>query len=255
MKVRAKKSLGQNFLQDEGVVSRIVDALELTEGERVVEIGPGLGALTAELAKRGARVTAIEFDRDMVSALRTRYAGQRVEVINEDALRYDLASLSPKGETLKLVANLPYNISTPILQRLIDHRAMFERLVLMFQKEVVDRIMAEPGSTDRGFLTVLVENAFASERLFNVPPGAFRPVPKVESSLVRLTPRSARVDDARLRELLTVGFQQKRKTIENNLRGSLEDAGSILDSLSISRKRRPETLDLEDWARLVDAIK
>jgi 16S rRNA (adenine1518-N6/adenine1519-N6)-dimethyltransferase len=257
--MRAKKSLGQNFLQDETVVDRIVDALELRSGETVVEIGPGKGALTKKLIGVAGRVVAIEFDRDMLALLRERFgSSDNFYLINDDALSIDLAKVLGHREgdaKARLVANLPYNISTPILQRLIEQRHLFSSLVLMFQREVVERITALPGTSARGFLTVLVENAFDAECLFDVPPKAFQPVPKVWSSVVRLTPKaSSIVDEPLFRRIASLCFMQKRKNILNNLRTAFDDAAGLLTRSGIDGRRRAETLTLPEWSVLTDTI-
>ena len=254
--MRAKRSLGQNFLQDESVSERIVAALGVQTGERVVEIGPGVGALTEKLLEMGAEVIAIEFDRDLIDGLRERfrdYAG--FTVIQDDALSLDFATLRPSDSKLKLVANLPYNISTPILQRLIDYRQNFDTLVLMFQREVVERITAVAGTKERGFLTVLVEDALAAERLFDVPPTAFKPVPKVWSSVVKLTPTASSTTASReFRGLISAGFAQKRKTILNNLKNLIPNAAAHLAAAGIDPGRRAETLTIGEWRGLAAAI-
>jgi len=250
--MRAKRSLGQNFLHDSEVINKIVDALNLTADETVIEIGPGRGALTEGLIECAGKVIAIEFDREMIALLRGRF-GDQIELIEDDVLDVDLASLV--GRNAKLVGNLPYNISTPILQKLIDVRYLFSMLVLMFQREVVERITAEPGSSDRGYLTVLVEAAFDVERLFDVPPTAFRPVPKVWSSVARLTPIASHATDHKIfRNLLSVAFAQKRKTILNNLKTNFMDAASLLNSAAIDSSRRAETLTLDEWLRLTEIL-
>ena len=251
--MRAKKSLGQNFLQDESVIQRIVDALDLTADDTVIEIGPGRGALTEKLIERAGKVIAIEFDRDMVAFLSDRF-GDELQIVPGDVLDIDLRDLTSGKET-KLLGNLPYNISTPILQRLIDHRDLFSTLVLMFQREVVDRINAKPGTSDRGYLSVLVEAAFEVERLFDVPPAAFQPVPKVWSALVRLTPKESLITDSgAFRRLLSIAFAQKRKTIFNNLRSHVIDAAASLATAGIDTTRRAETLTLDEWLQLSDII-
>lgn len=257
MTVRPKRSLGQNFLRDLDVVRRIVRALDLQPDDRVVEIGPGQGALTDELLKRAGMVFAIEFDRDLVEELVTRF-GQRpnFNLLNADALDFDFRTLHhSEKEHLKLVANLPYNISTPILRRLIAVRDIFSVMVLMFQREVVDRITARPGTRDRGYLTVLVENAFEVERLFDVSPNAFFPIPKVWSSVVRLRPLGIDgTNDRSLDRLLSVGFAHKRKTILNNLASAFPAAARALDKAAIDPKRRAETLTLAEWKLLSAAL-
>jgi len=188
-------------------------------------------------------------------------------IVNEDALKVDFARLisdnlkSEIGDlkseirNLKLVANLPYNISTPILQRLIDQRDLFSKLVLMFQREVVERITAKPGGKERGFLSVLVENAFETEYMFDVAPQAFQPVPKVWSAVVRLTPNRSTVSDETLfRRIVSVSFAQKRKNLLNNLKPVFTEASALLESSGIDGKRRAETLSLDEWNRLTDAV-
>jgi len=259
--MRAKKSLGQNFLRDETVIGTIVDALDLRNDETVIEIGPGRGALTERLLADGAKVIAVEFDRDLIPILKDKFSHyESFTIFNEDALTVDFAGLisqNVKSEigNLKLVANLPYNISTPILQRLIDQRHLFSRLVLMFQREVVERITALAGGKDRGFLSVLVEDAFDTEYLFDVPPRAFQPVPKVWSAVVQLKPKtSAFSDDALFRKVLSVSFSQKRKNILNNLKPVFADASALLEHSGIDGRRRAETLALDEWVSLIGMI-
>jgi 16S rRNA (adenine1518-N6/adenine1519-N6)-dimethyltransferase len=257
--MRAKKSLGQNFLQNDTVIRRIIDAVDLNGNETVVEIGPGHGALTEHLVQKALRVIAIEFDREITVSLRSRFASvDNFHLINDDALRVDLvAMLEDFGvdEKAKLVANLPYNISTPILQRLINQRHLFTCLVLMFQREVVERITAKPGGKKRGYLSVLVENAFETEYLFDVNPQAFAPKPKVWSAVVRLTPKPASgFDETLLRQILSVSFSQKRKNILNNLKTNFSNAEVRLEQARIEGKRRAETLALEEWIRLTELL-
>jgi 16S rRNA (adenine1518-N6/adenine1519-N6)-dimethyltransferase len=252
----AKKSFGQNFLTDRNYVERIVDALDVDENDTVFEIGPGRGALTERLVGRAAAVIAIELDRDMIAILRGRFDKTLTfHLVDKDALQIDFfdlaASLPETYLPAKLVANLPYYISTAILQRLIEQRKAFSEIVLMFQREVAERITARPGSAERGFLTAMVEATFEVERLFDVPPTAFRPVPKVWSSVVRLTPTAdVRCDAELLRRIASAAFSQKRKTIFNNLRAVIPDAARLLESAGIDPKRRAETLTGEEWTRL-----
>lgn len=254
--MRAKKRLGQNFLQDTGVIKTILDSLELAGNETVIEIGPGMGALTEGLLERSRRVVAVEFDRDMVDLLRSRFASHTtLDILNEDILKADLSAIvrkySPAGP-IKLAANLPYNISTPILQRLIDERQHFSSMVLMFQREVVARISAPPGTKDRGFLSVLAENVFDIERIIDVAPNAFRPVPKVWSTVVKLTPRTPTVPNGTiLRKMASAAFAQKRKTLQNNLNHVVSNAAALLERAGIDARRRAETLTIDEWGRLV----
>ena len=265
--VFAKKSLGQNFLIDLSYVRKIVDALDLVESDTVVEIGPGRGAITEHLVESGARVIAIELDRELVPQLRAQFAETtNFRVVEADATEVNLEALlfdnrvaaAPGSDTprgTKLVANLPYYISTQILQHLSTQRHLFERLVLMFQKEVVDRITAKPGESERGFLTILVDAAFEVDALFDVPPNAFRPVPKVTSSVARFTPKPSQISDEKVfRRLVSTGFAQKRKTILNNLKGVYSLAESALEQSGIDPQQRAETLTLEEWILLSTKI-
>lgn len=251
----ARKSLGQNFLVDSSVVSKIVDSLNIQNADTIIEIGPGRGALTERLAEKAARVVAIELDRDLIPFLNEKFIGSdNFEIVERDALMMDFEELAA-GKTAKLVANLPYYISTAILQRLIEQRDVFSEMVLMFQREVVDRITAPPGSSERGFLTVMVEAFLKTEKLFDVPPAAFHPAPKVWSSVVRLRPNDGPVPDERLlREIASVAFGQKRKTILNNLKKNYPNADQLLLGAGIDSKRRAETLTMNEWISLVDAV-
>ena len=187
--VFAKRSFGQNFLINQGAIAKIVDSLDLAAESPVLEIGPGRGALTNEIVAQGAQLTVIEVDPDMIAVIDEQHGQSgKVSIINADILSVDLSELLTPGS--RIVGNLPYNISSPILRRLIDHSREFRSASLMLQREVVDRITARPGERERGFLTVLVEAAFHAERLFDLSPGSFRPQPKVWSSVVKLTPRA-----------------------------------------------------------------
>ncbi len=259
----AKKSLGQNFLVDQRYISRIVEAVGPSEGDVIVEIGPGRGALTERLVESDAQVVAIELDTDLARRLSERFSEQaNFSVIEADAVRTDIRRLLEgqraepgPSRKAKVVANLPYYISTAILQPLADQRTLFSSLVLMFQKEVVDRITAGPGNSDRGFLTVVVEASFTIEKLFDVPPQAFRPVPKVTSSVVRLTPKGETLGDPlAFRELVSKGFAQKRKTILNNLRQPFPKAVAALKTAEIDPTRRAESISLDEWLRLFAAL-
>ncbi|PYS88015.1 MAG: ribosomal RNA small subunit methyltransferase A, partial [Acidobacteria bacterium] len=240
----------------------IIEAVAPKPEDTIIEIGPGRGALTERLVESGARVIAIELDRDFVPILREKFAGQEnFKVLEDDALQIDFNSLISNNSTFdirhsKLVANLPYYISTAILQRLAEQREGFSELVLMFQKEVVDRITAEPGNSDRGFLTVLVEASFETEKLFDVPPAAFQPAPKVWSSVVRLKPKQADISDFdHFRNVLSLSFSQKRKTIFNNLKPHFTNAPRSLSDAGIDPSRRAETLTLDEWITLTTRLR
>jgi 16S rRNA (adenine1518-N6/adenine1519-N6)-dimethyltransferase len=267
--MRAKKSLGQNFLVDEAVVARIVREFEPREGETVVEIGSGRGALTARLVGEVGRLVAVEFDRELIPILRERFGRrENFKLVGDDALTVDFCSEIAPAQEARVVANLPYNISTAILQRLIAQRACLTELVLMMQREVVERVTAPPGSHERGYLSVLVEYYCEPEKLFDVAPDAFRPVPKVWSTLVRLRVRerpAAEVrDETLLWQIVSAGFAQRRKTILNNLRAAPEQlrsrvetlggAAAVLEAAGVGPLRRAETLTLEEWARFARAL-
>ncbi|PYS99000.1 MAG: 16S rRNA (adenine(1518)-N(6)/adenine(1519)-N(6))-dimethyltransferase [Acidobacteria bacterium] len=247
----AKRSLGQNFLIDESVIRRIVDALGPNEGDVVVEIGPGRGALTEKLVERKAEVFAFELDTELARELKERFrASATVHIEEADALKLDFSKIG-EGRNLRLVANLPYNVSTAILQRLFESADAFTECVLMFQREVVDRIAAQPGTKERGYLSVLTQAHFDVEKLFDVPPTAFRPVPNVWSSVARLKPRSDRpFDPIALEAIVSSSFAQKRKTILNNLKNVIADADQLLLQSGIDPKRRAETISLEEWFKL-----
>ena len=249
---RAKRSMGQNFLVDPNIVEKIVRAADIKPGETIVEIGPGKGVLTESLLQAGARVTAIELDRELIGPLKERFAANpNFSILESDVLDIDL-SMTVRHPPGKVVANLPYNISTAILQKLIDERAAFSTFVLMFQREVVERITAAAGNTDRGFLTVLVEAVFDVAAVASVPPTAFRPRPKVWSSVVKLTHTADPIDKFELlRKLASAAFAQKRMWILNNLKLRYADAAEMLGNADVDPKRRAETLDREEWRRLV----
>jgi len=255
----AKRSFGQNFLVDPTVVESIISGLDLLPGETVIEIGPGRGALTGRLLSAGASVIAIEIDRDMHAVLRSEFDGnESFSLVADDVLQVDLTEiLNANGRVppAKLVGNLPYNISTAILERVIVSRAAFSKVVFMFQREVVDRITAVPGDSERGFYTVLIEAAFNVTRLFDVAPSAFVPRPKVWSSVVLLTPKPASAaDDPRFRRLISMAFAQKRKTLRNNLRPVLSDAEAVFGAAGIDAGRRAETLSLDEWFSLYSVM-
>ena len=259
----AKKSFGQNFLVDRNYIDKIIGALNPQADEIVVEIGAGRGALTERLVERAGKVVAVELDRDLIPPLREKFARfDNFRLVERDALEIDFTEISRlENRKLKLVANLPYNISTAILQKLIEQRAAFSEMILMFQREVVRRITARAGNTERGFLTVLVEAYLRAEKLFDVPPQAFRPAPKVWSSVARLITKTSDeieiLDDKSFKEFISIGFAQKRKTILNNLKNlppqlliECGGAENLLAECGIDSKRRAETLTLAEWKKL-----
>jgi 16S rRNA (adenine1518-N6/adenine1519-N6)-dimethyltransferase len=240
-----RKRFGQHFLHDPGVIRRIVDAVAPALGERIVEIGPGRGALTWELLRRARSMDVIEIDRDLAQSLEqdARAPGVlRVHV--EDALQADFVALRAVGAPLRIVGNLPYNISTPLLFRLLTQRSAIADMHFMLQKEVVDRMTAEPGNKTYGRLTVMLAAVAEVERLFDVGPGAFQPRPKVWSAIVRLRPslepRFAIGADGVLKTLVTAAFSHRRKTLRNGLKGFLTP--EEIEACGIDPQLRPETL-------------
>jgi len=264
-----KRRFGQNFLVDKTVSERIVTAVNPQRDEVILEIGPGQGALTARLTERAARVVAIEFDRDLLPLLRTQFASSpNFELVAADALTSNYCEIIRPAASARVVANLPYNIGTAILQRLIEQRRCLTDMTLMLQREVVKRITAAPGSSARGFLSVFVEAYCEIEKLFEVGPQAFRPAPKVWSAVVHLRTRpqiDAKVkDEALLWRVVSAGFAHPRKTILNNLREAPAEiqellqrrggASIVLCDAGITPLRRAETFSLEEWAWLVNAM-
>jgi 16S rRNA (adenine1518-N6/adenine1519-N6)-dimethyltransferase len=263
------KRLGQNFLTDQRIIHRIVEALEPRSDETILEIGPGRGALTASLLERAGSLVAIEFDRNLIPLL-TETFGSRTnfKLVQSDALITDVCDVIRPATQTRVVANLPYNVATAILQRLIEQRGCVTEMVLMLQKEVVERITAGPGSAERGYLSVFVQAYCETEKLFDVAPGSFRPAPKVWSSVLRLILRpriAADVNDEKLMwQIVSAGFAQRRKTILNNLRNappplretvkSHGGASIVLCQAEVDLQRRAETLTLEEWARITRAI-
>jgi len=216
---RPRKRFGQHFLQDPDVIARILSAISPTASDLVVEIGPGQGAITAQLAASAGALHVVEIDRDLVTALRHRFASEPAVTVHQaDALRFDFAGL---GDALRVVGNLPYNISTPLLFHLLQYRARIRDMHFMLQKEVVDRMAASPGSKTYGRLSIMLGCRFAIEALFDVDRSAFEPAPAVTSAFVRLTPLPAGTydisNDQLLSNLVATAFSQRRKTLRNAL--------------------------------------
>jgi 16S rRNA (adenine1518-N6/adenine1519-N6)-dimethyltransferase len=251
---RARKRFGQHFLHDRGVVNRILDTFAPRPDETIVEIGPGLGALTQPLLERVPHLHVVELDRDLAARLRATWPPERLTVHETDALRFDFCSLATRGEKLRILGNLPYNISTPLLFHLLAQRGCIRDLLFMLQKEVVVRICAEPGGRDYGRLSVMLQWRFEVEKLFDVRPGAFTPPPKVDSSILRLVPRATpavRVaDDERFARLVQAAFAQRRKTLRNTLRDVVSESGFA--AAGIDSVRRAETLTLAEFAALAN---
>lgn len=256
MEHRARKRFGQNFLVDDQVVEHIVAAVAPAAGQLILEIGPGQAALTNHLARSGAELHLLEIDRDLAALLSRRFAGaENVEVHCGDALKLDLPALS-SGRPFRLVGNLPYNISTPLIFHVLQWHDLVVDMHFMLQQEVVERMAARPGGKAWGKLSVMCQYYCAVTPLFQVPPEAFRPVPKVQSTFVRLLPHAqppAQVSDlARFERLVTRAFSMRRKTLRNSLRGLLDAAD--IGAAGIDPGLRPEQLGLTEFAALAERL-
>ena len=252
---RPRKRFGQHFLCDPHYIARIVDSIDPKPGQRLVEIGPGRGALTLPLLSRVERLDVVELDRDLIPALQGLADHDESLVVHQaDALKFDFCNICPQEteQKLRVVGNLPYNISTPLLFHLVTQMDCIEDMHFMLQREVVQRITAQAGSADYGRLTVMLNYYCQSEYLFTVPPGAFHPPPRVDSAIVRLIPHRhppVEVGDKPLfAELVNRAFSQRRKTLRNSLK-SLLDATEI-ESAGVDPGTRPERLDLAQFAAL-----
>jgi 16S rRNA (adenine1518-N6/adenine1519-N6)-dimethyltransferase len=252
-RVRARKRFGQHFLHDPAVIARIVAAIDPQPGQRLVEIGPGLGALTLPLLDRAGRLEVIELDRDVIPMLVERAHGHGELIVHQaDVLSVDFSALAGSGRQLRLCGNLPYNISTPLLFHVLAAAPSLIDMHFMLQKEVVARMAAAPDTGDYGRLTVMLAVQCNVQHLFDVGPGAFRPPPRVDSALVRVvphrTPPFAVPDPARFAEVVARAFGQRRKTLRNALKGVVDARGFA--AAGIDSGRRAETLCPEDFARL-----
>jgi 16S rRNA (adenine1518-N6/adenine1519-N6)-dimethyltransferase len=248
-----RKRFGQHFLVDRHCIRRIVEAIDPQPDDPMVEIGPGLGALTRPLLERVQHLTAVEIDHDIAAALRQEFAPDRLTVCEQDALDFDFTVL---GRGLRVVGNLPYNISSPLLFRFAAARAALRDLHLMLQKEVVDRMAAAPATAAYGRLSVMLQYRFDVEPLFGVPPGAFRPPPKVESTVVRLRPvqgpHAVAVDESIFGEVVTKAFGQRRKTLRNALKGFVSEG--VLKALGIDPGVRGEVLSIAAFVAIANAV-
>ncbi len=248
-----RKRFGQNFLADPHYIRAIVDAIGPVRDDLMVEIGPGLGALTEPLLTRLDHLHVVEIDRDLIARLKDRFSPERLTVHEGDALKFDFGAL---GDGLRVVGNLPYNISSPLLFHLAESAAHIRDMHFMLQKEVVDRMAAAPGSEAYGRLSVMLQYRFFVDRLFIVPPGAFRPAPKVDSAIVRLVPHAtlphpAR-DEALFARLVTAAFGQRRKTLRNTLKTFLSSGDWA--AVGIDPGLRAEELDVGAFVRLADRV-
>lgn len=259
MKHVPRKRFGQNFLVCPGVIANIVAAIGPRPDDILVEIGPGLGALTAPLLDRLAHLHVVEIDRDLIARLRESFAPERLTIHEGDALKFDFAMLSGVDRVtpkLRVVGNLPYNISTPLLFHFAEYADRILDMHFMLQKEVVDRMVSPPGGPAYGRLSVMLQYRFQMERLFLVPPGAFEPAPKVASAIVRMIPRPtaalAAADAALFAKVVSAAFGQRRKTLRNTLRDHLDEAGFA--ELGIDSQLRAENLAVEDFIRVANYL-
>lgn len=254
---RARKRFGQNFLHDHGVINRILRAIAPREGQHLVEIGPGQGALTQGLSSSGARLDVVELDKDLHAPLLAYFGGNPLFTLHKgDALKFDFRTLVQPGEKLRVVGNLPYNISTPLMFHLLKQADCIADMHFMLQKEVVQRLAAGVGMNHYGRLGIMVQYWCQVEHLFDVGPGAFNPPPKVDSAIVRLTPHTTLphpADDVEMLEIVVrEAFNQRRKTLRNTLKSML-DADSIAEE-GLDPTLRPEQVDLAGFVRLANRL-
>lgn len=261
---RARRRFGQNFLVDPRAVERILSLLDPRPGQRLLEIGPGRGALTARLIERAGTIAAVELDRDLARTLRQRFDDDALWLIEGDVLDLEARAVldglgAGHGERLTVVGNLPYNISKPVAQKLLEWRRDVSRAVLMFQREVALRLTAGPGSRDYGPLGVLAGLCYGIECRFDLPPRAFRPVPKVVSTVTEWRPREQPLSPAReaaVRAVLATAFRHRRRTLHNNLRETLGDERTVAELLAraeVDGSLRAEALPPKVFLRLADA--
>ena len=246
--MRPRRRFGQHFLHDPGILQRIVDAIDPAALDAVIEIGPGEGALTRPLLGRLQRLTAIEIDRDLAAALAQAFPAERLVLVSADVLRHDFSAYAPG---FRVVGNLPYNISTPILFHLAQFADRVRDMHFMLQKEVVERMVARPSTPEYGRLSVMLQVRFAMTKLFNIGPGAFRPPPKVDSAMVRLVPLPEKpdCDEKALEKIVREAFSARRKTLRNAL--PLEPRH--YEELEIDPQLRPENLSPGDYVRITRA--
>lgn len=254
---KARKRFGQNFLHDEAVIADIIAAISPQKDQHIVEIGPGRGALTASLLEDVGRLDVIELDRDLVPILEKQFRlATNLHIHQADALEFDFSLLPQQAGKLRVIGNLPYNITTPLLFHLLEQAVLIEDMCFMLQKEVVERICAAPGNKSYGRLSVMIQYQCKVEQLFIVPPTAFDPPPKVESAIIYLQPRAQFVGGGvcikTLGNLVTQAFSQRRKTIANTLKNSVSP--SQLVAQGIDPKQRPETLSVEQYVALAQSL-
>ena len=258
MKHIPRKRFGQNFLSDDDIIRSCVEAIRPQPDDLMVEIGPGLGALTQPLLQRLKHLQVVELDRDIVSWMQGHYAKDSITIHNTDALKFDFSSLAQKASTpqLRVVGNLPYNISTPILFHLLDNVMHIIDMHFMLQKEVVERMVAAPSSAAYGRLSVMLQYRLHMEYLFTVPPEAFEPAPKVESAFVRAVPHAIlphpAIDEQLFAKVVSSAFGQRRKTLRHTLKGLLDDKGFV--ALDIDPQLRAENLSVAEFVAIANHL-
>ncbi len=253
---QARKRFGQNFLSDPHYINRIVDSISPSDKDQMVEIGPGLGAITELLINSVNKLDLVELDKDLIPRLEQKFSGkQHLSIHQADALKFNFGELRLNKENspkLRIVGNLPYNISTPLIFHLLSFREHIQDMYFMLQKEVVERICAESNSKTYGRLSIMTQYYCDAEMLFTVPPGAFQPAPKVDSAIVKLSPKSEQfltaLDPKLLSEVVTASFNQRRKTIRNNLKKYINE--EVLVELEIDPAARPETLSIDTYIKI-----
>ena len=253
MKHLAKKRFGQNFLTDQAVIQSLVDAIAPQPNDVMVEIGPGLGALTQPLLKKLIELHVVEIDRDIIAWMQTTYAANKVHIHHSDVLKFQFDTI---GERIRVVGNLPYNISSPILFHLLDNVAGIIDMHFMLQKEVVERMVASPSTAAYGRLSIMLQYHLQMEYLITVPPDAFNPAPKVESAFVRCVPHKtlpfAAKDTALFSKVVMAAFGQRRKTLRNTLKGILDDTGFV--ALNIDSQLRAENLSVAQFVAIANFL-
>lgn len=253
-----RKRFGQHFLCDQGIIHRIVQAIRPSHRDHLIEIGPGQGAMTLPLMKQAKALEVIELDRDLIEEMSGRVQPHGSLVVhNQDVLTFDFTAAKKDPRLLRVVGNLPYNISTPLIFHLLDHAAVIHDMVFMLQKEVADRLAARPGTSDYGRLSVMVQYHCQVDVLFDVPPSAFYPPPKVDSSIIRITPYPTlphpAKDEATFANIVKLSFAQRRKTLRNNLKSLLNDTDWA--TLGIDPGLRAETLTVAEFVRIANALR
>ncbi|MAG77699.1 MAG: 16S rRNA (adenine(1518)-N(6)/adenine(1519)-N(6))-dimethyltransferase [Colwelliaceae bacterium] len=254
---QAKKRFGQNFLHNDAVISRIVDAINPETGENLIEIGPGLGALTEPVVERAGDISVVELDRDLAHRLRHHpFLAKHLTIHEIDALKFDFASLATEDKPMRIFGNLPYNISTPLIFHLLSFKSQVKDMHFMLQKEVVDRMAAAPNSKAYGRLSIMTQYQCQVQSVMEIGPEAFQPPPKVDSAIVRLIPHKEIKNPVKrletLNQVCVTAFNQRRKTIRNSFKKLL--SAEALESLGLSPTLRPENLSIDDYIKVANYI-